>query len=386
MENEIINKDKIYINGPQNFFKLKKDNKIIYIFFEHHTDIQYQQECDNLYSINIDKYLKHVFKTTDKPIDFMLETAFFTPAETNAYLDTNNNNKYFEKLRTMFIKKFENAQKNVRFHYIDIRFYTQLWLSSDIINNIVNTLNDSSLFNLMNISNNLIKLHEIYEDLLEIINNIDNNVYQYNEKTPIINNVIKKITTRYLNNTNKKNINDFFNKFCVQKIVHVMSLIKEYVAKYDEIDKTEYLNYRNQKQFLSIDGKNNDKTMKIQFHSDDYDNNLHQIIKEMQKLRLLVSDIACFFMDAYFLRRFLDKDYINNVVLYAGRFHSSTYLWFLVKFYDFEIIEYLFINDDIKPKEFEKIIKKSDDMYDIIKYVFAKNFSQCVSLKPMNFD
>ena len=41
----------------------------------------------------------------------------------------------------------------------------------------------------------------------------------------------------------------------------------------------------------------------------------------------------------YFLRRFLDKDYITKNIVYTGFIHTIEYLYFLVKHYDFKIIE-----------------------------------------------
>lgn len=39
----------------------------------------------------------------------------------------------------------------------------------------------------------------------------------------------------------------------------------------------------------------------------------------------------------YFLRRFLDKDYITNSISYTGGLHSMTYIHTLVKYFDFKI-------------------------------------------------
>ena len=43
------------------------------------------------------------------------------------------------------------------------------------------------------------------------------------------------------------------------------------------------------------------------------------------------------FTNAYFLRRFLDKDYIRNVITYCGRYHGLNYIYFLIKYFNFEI-------------------------------------------------
>ena len=43
------------------------------------------------------------------------------------------------------------------------------------------------------------------------------------------------------------------------------------------------------------------------------------------------------FTDIYFLRRFLDKEYITNAIVYSGALHSSTYVSVLVKKFAFRV-------------------------------------------------
>ena len=42
-------------------------------------------------------------------------------------------------------------------------------------------------------------------------------------------------------------------------------------------------------------------------------------------------------MDLYFLRRFLDKDYITNGIVYSGALHSADYINILVNLFNFKI-------------------------------------------------
>ena len=43
-------------------------------------------------------------------------------------------------------------------------------------------------------------------------------------------------------------------------------------------------------------------------------------------------------MDLYFLRRFLDKDYITNTILYCGGWHTMDIIYILVNEFKFKII------------------------------------------------
>ena len=45
------------------------------------------------------------------------------------------------------------------------------------------------------------------------------------------------------------------------------------------------------------------------------------------------------FTDIYLLRRILDKNYVNKCIIYSGRQHSLNYIYFLIKYYSFEIVK-----------------------------------------------
>ena len=44
------------------------------------------------------------------------------------------------------------------------------------------------------------------------------------------------------------------------------------------------------------------------------------------------------FTDIFFLRRFLDKEYITNAIVYAGALHINTYIDILIKEFDFKAV------------------------------------------------
>ena len=116
-----LNKSQIYVNGPINFFRLKNNNKDIYLFSDIHKDLNNQTECDEINSINIDKFFLNFFKNNKKQVDFMLET----------YKDYQNNcesQNYLFKLRKMFNSFYKKNPyyENLRIHYLDIRNYKYL--------------------------------------------------------------------------------------------------------------------------------------------------------------------------------------------------------------------------------------------------------------------
>jgi hypothetical protein len=85
-------------------------------------------------------------------------------------------------------------------------------------------------------------------------------------------------------------------------------------------------------------------------------------------------------MDLYFLKRVLDKDYIKKSIMYCGDYHFTHYVSFLVKYFNFEILECdkFYIIPDIK--ELEKKFK-TEDFEDCVKYLSSGKYTQCIHLK-----
>ena len=93
--------------------------------------------------------------------------------------------------------------------------------------------------------------------------------------------------------------------------------------------------------------------------------------------------------DLYFLRRFLDKKYIKNTIVYCGLYHMFDYIYFLTKYFNFKMTNIYYKDKSYKLdkidttnisyfNEFEKYLVKYDkDFID----------TQCVDLFdfPINF-
>jgi len=193
-----------------------------------------------------------------------------------------------------------------------------------------------------------------------------------------------KILAHYENEEIQNSVINFFETFVVKRIDIIIENIHSKFNEYTKIQHT----YDNNKDLINYsiihENKYKTKTFDLNNQLSTHDI-LSNIKKDILELGKYFMDISMFIMDAYFLRRFLDKNYINNAISYTGAIHSTTYLWFLIKYCDFEIIEHSFVNGVKNNDEFVKIIKKSDDMFDIIKYVFPDKYYQCVKIKPIAF-
>jgi hypothetical protein len=91
-------------------------------------------------------------------------------------------------------------------------------------------------------------------------------------------------------------------------------------------------------------------------------------------------------MDLYFLRRFLDKDYVKNAILYCGALHSISIMYILINEFKFKITHSTSninnINNKIKNNKYENALYSG-----IQTLINNKNVIQCsdISSFPKNF-
>ena len=373
-----MDKEEIYVNGPTNFFRLKNNEKEIYIFYDYHINITHQTECENEHSINIDKYFLHFYKNNTEMVDFFLEIET-KPLDVE---DSNYNWIYLNKIRNLFAK-FYNKNKNyehLRLHYIDIRLDTLLWFpykTNDYLTN-------QGLYNLKYVIYDLKLYYKNYEVILSYIKKYLYNKDDTPNKEDFLDTIFHKIMTRYYDKKIFENIINFFNEYILKKINFVMKLLLEYIENFENI----YLKYKKYFThdylfFVNIGDNNTTRTISSYKYPKEYYNDFKIVEKQMDYLISIMIDISSYIMDCYFLRRFLDKNYIKKAISYTGLAHSSNYLWFLVKYCDFKIIEYGFINNVDNAIDFEKIIKNMESVYDIYEYVESQPIKQCSKIRPL---
>jgi hypothetical protein len=377
-----MDKDILYLNGPVNFFKLKNGDKEVYLFGDRHNNIENQGECDELESFNFDKYLKYFFKHNTKNIDFMLET-YMTP---NEYYDKNYNYKYLFKLRKVFQELYDKNPyyKYLKVHYIDTRqrfinntyvtepYYFQNFIREYILKN--------GLYDFNYILNTLNYYLDVYNNNINIIDK-----YYKDEKSNVdkenYNDILfNKIITKYNNKENKIKINKFFKVMCYERMKYIIDEIKKFIT---DCNKYQKIFDNNINKFERKHMNSNKELYKQYFlnefftETDEYKKIKNDVFITVNKIETQIRDIGLYIMDCYFLRRLLDKDYIKNSIVYTGAFHNTDYLHFLVKNYDYKIVEYGTIND-ISSNELEKLIKKTDSWMDIYKYVDSNK--QCIKI------
>ena len=376
-----MDKDILYLNGPVNFFKLKNGDKEVYLFGDRHNNIENQGECDELESFNFDKYLKYFFKHNTKNIDFMLET----PMKPNEYYDKNYNDIYLDKIRKVFQELYNKNPyyKYLKVHYIDIRFFNNINEPFLYVRNIQGYINNKGLYDFQYIINTLEIINKLLNEQINIIDKYYKDEKSNVDKENIVDVLFNKIITKYNNKENKIKINKFFKVMCYERMKFLIDEITKFITDCNKYQKI----FDDNKDKLDKKHMNSNKELYKQYllFEDFYDTDKYNKIKDDvlitgEKIEIQILNIGVYIMDSYFLRRLLDKDYIKNSIVYTGAFHNTDYLHFLVKNYDYKIVEYGTIND-ISSNELEKLIKKTDSWMDIYKYVDSNK--QCIKINKL---
>lgn len=199
------------------------------------------------------------------------------------------------------------------------------------------------------------------------------NEYTDKEFKLIIQYIIQKIKT-YKNNELKKQMHSIING----------KLKKEF----DDIQK--YYN-----ELISLLGKSRkqldvpyDTLVKISdgtfnYFMEDYvlmKNILNNIMDAFSKLNISTSNAMALIVDLYFLRRYLDKDYITNGIVYTGAFHSLNYIDILVNKFNFKVTHASYCLH--KMDKVNEHIKKNESLEEIF---WPPVFNQCSNMSSFPY-
>ncbi len=417
------------VNGPVNVMRLEGNvdgiPKVIYLFMDYHMHVSSQTQCKNIFSEDIQKYFVHNFYKLNKGkqmYDFFVEIYPSELAEKGYWegipgTGRDHKEKYIEEVVKLFKKIFKyDSRKNkvsinklfkhVRLHYFDIRDYYKhdLYGRLSEMVNIAHNFMVSDFINLKGLEK-IIHLMDIMSNHLKFIVNIL-------EKIP------NKIVPSKTKNTNKtassktKIIKERMHaSMDVQALEYLANKIKtaykhDYVRRImlyliDDVVK----NFRRAineiddvmgefGQYVNILYESHNKLIK-----DENTSYLYVYGVSSTTQRLMMTNIAnkidnildekfieffARFTDIYFLRRFLDKDYINNAITYTGALHSNTYIYTLVKYFNFKITHASYSKIKNMNKLTEEIKKKS--LAEIQELILPEYFDQCSDMKDFPED
>jgi len=402
-----------FINGPINCIRLEGQvnsiKKVLYLFMDFHEPIDRQTECEDVFAQDIKTHFIKTFSNikNNKTYDFFFEI------HPSILLNNPSNYKniYIAEVQKLFLKEFnvkknkvDNAKHfpNLRLHYIDIRDYIssdkypqdKMWL--DDLYDHVTSLFVQALTIILTLKDCEI-LKKILDDSKKFIDHISelikNNSTTFHEI--LINNNIKEYSKKQFKAATQYIINKIFNKYKHDNIQKTMNtIIKKHVEiqlnfindAYNDFDKQisdcESLIKKTQNMIIG------DKFTGI-YRNFGFFNTLKFTTKFLKKYFVYYnvnSNLFSILTDFYFLRRFLDKDYVTNAIGYTGGYHSLNYIFYLVKYFDFKITHWSFLSENIN--DIIDKIKLSNNSYDLTQYFIPPNFYQCTNLSdfPEDFE
>lgn len=360
-----------FINGPTNFAHLQGIingiEKNIYLFMDVHYSIDQQTRCKSFDSIDISNYLYNIIKNVTVPTDFFMEIR-------SSELDikpTNKRDIYIKEVTSLFKSEFVEEKKigkeiiryskthtNVRLHYLDIRdhfdFFTLLKIIKDDINVDLKLLSENTnnqYIYIEKILNKLTTIEKFLQELTENKNNIVNDfskIYHKNidKQKYYLNKVINIYNDVFLQKNILSFINDNYNHILLDLNLALITL-KYYIKNWGMVGVSE-------------------------------------VNKLINNIREAIIDIYSLFTDSYLLRRVLDKNYVNKSIIYTGVQHSVNYIYFLVKYYNFTILNIHNIKIDIS--ELLNKIYIANNVYSIYPFFYINNkkYKQCIKFESIS--
>lgn len=407
------------INGPVNIIRMEGTinniKKVIYLFLDFHLELDEQKECTNIFSKDVTSYFVDTFHNLNenkKIYDFFVEInpTMLINNEPELYVE----NYIFETL-ILFMKIFKynpetnkvsmsDIFKNIRLHYADIRnfFYGVFDNVEHSFSNIIDAIEKDKLNvnHLHKLIESTKKLKDGYLSTINAITEIENMNYKKKEVVIKNENISNEeyfskrlyLLNKIINLYNHQNV----KKILSQKIYDMRTVMTNYINELDKlINKFEnYLDIINVKKIHLV--KN--------IHTGIYDYGLDFFIKKDISLNILLDIdtmrrnyifLFVIFIDVYFLRRFLDKDYITNGIIYMGALHCIDYIDILLNDFGFRITNasYSKINnlDELNktiPK-YRKNVKHIGQLAEYLnEFLLPPILNQCsdISNFPKNFE
>lgn len=395
----IFDKTKQEISGPVNIIRMEGKvgniNKVIYLFMDIHNPLSIQTECDNVYSQDLNKYFAESFyELNDSSIkyDFFFEVK---PSELAINIGSSTRRKkniYINQVYKLFTSAFNyDADKdtvrlsryfsNVRLHYLDVRDYLKKYLDSyfnDMLDHsyeFLSSAGDSDNLSL------IIKIATLIKERIDIFVSIFRSskpvkpsstptIKGYNQiNQASIERIVYKIRHRY-NHSDIKNILVKFFDDNVNDLAKLSTSLQTTIqkirgyAKYIK-DNTGVLH----KTPNGMYGYAVESNEMFKIGADIYD--------LLSNIHASTVDIFAKLTDVYLLRRFLDKDYVTNAIVYTGIAHSEIYVAMLASKFGFVITHASYMpvkNISLLNSKIKQAVKNN---IDITQYITPRTMHQC---------
>jgi accessory colonization factor AcfC len=369
------------INGPINVFRLEGyfngKKKILHIFSDVHHIPSEQTHCINK-SPNISDYLRDKLTTLQGNKSNNYDIFFEIFSSDYDKIDGKYVGTYIEEFgshfRSMIIeKKFNNKFRNIRFHYTDHRDY----LFAKIDRMVKESIGISEkCMDTCNQRNNMI------DDIIDRINIIEN-IFDFHKNIIIFVKNHPKSSNKSKNENTEDEILGYNTIRFFDKLINRIQNKKVYLFVNDKlipyfmesIDIFKNRTTKIKKIINMIKNKTIEKKDLILIRK--------MMLSVRKKILLTYSIIG---LDVYFIKRFLDKDYIENGILYCGANHSIRIIYYLSRYFGFSITNASslpLVNVD----QVNELIKSMNRLKipDIKKLLFAKNIVETIQCSNISW-
>lgn len=392
-----------WINGPTNVVRLEGQigsvHKTCWFFMDVHEPIDHQTQCSNIYSRDINQFFIKNFtklsKSSDLTYDFFLE---IQPTELAHNINIKNYAEpkmiYIEEVVKLFRKlfKYDKAKnrvssyfKNVRLHYLDIRDYYYIKIEKiannafDIASNIYNSRRFET-HDLDTIIDQMSKINNVITNIVELIENESDTNKKNSKKNKIPN---QTLIQKWSHDDNK--IKYIFNKI---KYKYQHDDVAKIMDELIDVSKQMLLDCHDAgTDIIDYIKRFHKKISNHDFTDAEYRYIIVKLYNDTETHMLDLTEVFARLTDIYLLRRILDKDYITNIIAYAGGRHISYYVHILVKYFGFNVTHNA--SDRFTPSKLNKLISNNKSTLEQTHKLLDNEFDiQCSSVAkfPTSFN
>jgi len=424
----------IYIDGPHDVFRLEGQinglNKMIYLFADVHHNLERQTKCSTYDSTPIYNYIYTMCKEFDRKnikYDLFGEMSF-----TN-YSDPKINNQWNEKyirnymkmLRTIKYQKMkEHMFKNIRIHYTDPREYLDYQMMY-MIHEINDTLRNRCFCNectdkISNILAHIEMIIRVHQNIvlmirtkqipkyIEVIRRILNDLMNNKDTNSQNNNLVKRSPTSYLTADVTGSMDQILERYIDMMIIRkderelkrtlstllffdkLLNRFNNESVKKLIVDRLSFYYLDKTNEVLRLIDRVNDKWKQLTQGVANKLDNLKILFAEFEThidtLSYEIVSLYTITMDIYFIKRFIDKDYVERGIMYCGGYHVAQIIYYLVRYLGFVITHTAKNNKSNHIDTLNQMIRNNNFpiFNDVFKLLFDKDvnaeFVQCVDM------
>lgn len=386
------------INGPLAVYRMEgivnDKKKVLYLFSDQHI---MTHKCPDVVSLDIDQYIVREFNkinNNDETIEYDLFVETFPDIVLHDAAKITAS--YIGSLRAAFAKYIDFDKethkmtiskfgKKSRLHYIDVR--------NNMIFDIIFEHNKDTVYGFQvfdriilkeSLANTMTKLRMLLSYIRDfggygkkanndiVMTDFINQNYDFTKSDEYLKKIIHKIINVYTDKNTQKIIQNYMANIMISlnEVVHKLSEIynklEEFWIKSDSL--SQKLNISD----YGLYGMTHDeiKSQLDQWGSE-YNDTYHKFMEATSQM-----------MDLYFLRRFIDKSYVTNGIVYTGAYHTMDIIHILANEFNFKLTHSSVnkISIDDMNKKIKSI--KYDRFYpETKKILFPDVTGQCVDME-----